>query len=166
MKYFIGVPIPKSYKNKIEMLRAEFRFLTTEPHITLVPPPALPDEDDFVEKVVNVCKTIEPFDIRLEGLDQFATRVLYVSVDSPGLIDLYKKIYENLGLQQERRGFTPHLTVVKQRQGRPVDIDSIRKRAEIKLIPYPEYTLNSITVYHQPKEHSIYVPYMEIPLGK
>lgn len=37
---------------------------------------------------------------------------------------------------------------------------------EIKLIPYPEYTLNSITVYHQPKEHSIYIPYMEIPLGE
>ncbi|MGB4437677.1 MAG: hypothetical protein WBJ13_00325 [Sedimentibacter sp.] len=47
MKYFIGVPIPKNYKNKIEMLRAEFRFLTTEPHITLVPPPALPDDDSF-----------------------------------------------------------------------------------------------------------------------
>ncbi|MDD4438398.1 MAG: 2'-5' RNA ligase family protein, partial [Tissierellia bacterium] len=166
MKYFIGVPIPISYKNKIEMLRAEFRFFTTEPHITLVPPPALPDEDDFIEKVVEVCKTIEPFDIRLDALDRFGNRVLYVSVDSPGLIDLQKKIYEILGLQQERRGFTPHLTIVKQRPKRPVDIAAIRKRAEIKLIPSPEYTLNSITVYHQPKEHSIYIPYMEIPLGE
>ncbi len=166
MKFFIGVPIPKSYKNKIEMLRAEFRFFTTEPHITLVPPPALPDNDDFVEKVVEVCKKIEPFDIRLKGLDQFGTRVLYVSADSPALIDLYKKIYENLGLQEERRGFTPHLTIVKQRPKRSVDIGEIRKMAEMKLIPYPEYILNSITIYYQPKEHSIYVPYMEIPLGE
>ena len=166
MKYFIGVSIPKSYKNKIEMLRAEFRFFTTEPHITLVPPPALPDEDDFVEEVVDACKTIAPFDIRLNNLDQFGNRVLYVSVDSPGLIDLHKKLYENLGLQQERRGFTPHLTLVKQRPRRPVDIAAIRKRAEIKLIPALEYTLNSVTVYHQPKERSIYVPYMEIPLAK
>lgn len=166
MKFFIGVPIPKSYKNKIEMLRAEFRFFTTEPHITLVPPPALPDEDDFIEKVIEVCKKIEPFDIRLKGLDQFGTRVLYVSADSPALIDLHKKIYENLGLKEERRGFTPHLTIVKQRPKRPVDIGEIRKRAEIKLIPYPEYILNSITIYYQPKEHSIYVPYMEIPFGE
>jgi 2'-5' RNA ligase len=166
MKYFIGAPIPKNYKNKIEMLRAEFRFFTTEPHITLVPPPALPDEDDFIEEVVEVCKKVKPFDIRLNNLDQFGSRVLYVSVDSPGLIDLHNKIYENLGLQHERRGFTPHLTIVKQRPKRPVDITTIRKRAEIKLIPSLEYTLNSITIYHQPKEHSIYIPYMEIPLGE
>jgi len=166
MKYFIGVSIPKNYKNKIEMLRAEFRFFTTEPHITLVPPPALPDEDDFIEKVVDVCKRFEPFDIRLNGLDQFGNRVLYVKVDSPGLIDLHKKIYENLGLQEERRGYTPHLTLVKQRPKRPLDIGAVRKRAEIKLISAIGYTLNSITVYYQPKEHSIYVPYMEIPLGQ
>jgi 2'-5' RNA ligase len=166
MKYFIGVPIPKGYKNRIEMLRAEFRFFTTEPHITLVPPPVLSDEDDFVEKVVDVCKTIGPFDIRLNTLDQFGSRVLYVGVDSPGLIDLHKRLYANLDLQQERRGFTPHLTIVKQRPKRPVDIVAVRKRAEIKLLPSLEYTLNTITVYHQPREHSIYIPYMEIPLEK
>ncbi|MDD2397930.1 MAG: 2'-5' RNA ligase family protein [Tissierellia bacterium] len=166
MKYFIGVPIPKNYKNKIEMLRADFRFFSTEPHITLVPPPALPDEDDFIEEVIKVCKTIEPFDIKLNALDQFGNRVLFVSVDSPGLIDLHKKIYENLDLQHERREFIPHLTIVKQRPKRSVDIATIRKRAEIKLTSSLEYTLNSITVYHQPKEHSIYIPYMEIPLRK
>ena len=166
MKYFIGVSIPKNYKNKIELLRAEFRFFTTEPHITLVPPPALPDEDDFIKNVIDACKNVEPFEIRLQGLDQFGDRVLYVKVDSPGLIDLHNKIYEILGLQEEKRGYTPHLTLVKQRPGRPVDIDAVKKRAETKLIPAINYTLNSVTVYYQPKEHSIYVPYMEIPLGE
>ncbi|HOW22316.1 MAG TPA: 2'-5' RNA ligase family protein [Sedimentibacter sp.] len=166
MKYFIGVSIPKNYKNKIELLRAEFRFFTTEPHITLVPPPALPDEDDFIKNVIDACKNVEPFEIRLKGLDQFGDRVLYVKVDSPGLIDLHNKIYEILGLQEEKRGYTPHLTLVKQRPGRPVDIDAVKKRAETKLIPAINYTLNSVTVYYQPKEHSIYVPYMEIPLGE
>lgn len=161
MKYFIGAPIPKIYKNKIEMLRAEIRFFTTEPHITLVPPPALLDDDSFIEKVVEVCKTIEPFNVKLNKLDQFANRVLYVSIDSPELVNLYKKLYENLNLQEKKREYTPHLTIVKQRPRRPVDLDSIRKRAEI--IPTLEYTLNSIIVYFQPKEHSIYVPYMEIP---
>ena len=164
MKYFIGAPIPKIYKNKIEMLRAEIRFFTTEPHITLVPPPALLDDDSFIEKVVEVCKTIEPFNVKLNNLDQFGNRVLYVSIDSPELVNLYKKLYENLNLQEKKREYTPYLTIVKQRPRRPVDLDRIRKRAEIKLIPTLEYTLNSIIVYCQPKEHSIYVPYMEIPL--
>jgi 2'-5' RNA ligase len=103
---------------------------------------------------------------KIQDLGQFGNRVLFVSVDSPGLIDLHNKIYDNLGLEEEKRGYTPHLTIVKQRPKRPVEIDIIRKRAETKLIPAIEYTLDSITVYYQPKEHSIYVPYMEIPLGQ
>ncbi len=164
MKYFIGVPIPKFYKTKIEMLRAEFKFFTTEPHITLIPPPSLPDDDSFVKTVIEICKNTESFDVKLEELGQFGSRVLYVSVNSTGLISLHDKIYESLNLQKEKRAFTPHLTVVKQRPGRQVDIELIKKRAEIKLIPYPDFQLNSIIVYEQPKEKSIYVPYMKIPL--
>jgi len=163
MKYFIGVPVPKNYKNKIEMLRAEFRFLTTEPHITLVSPTALPDDDSFIEDVIRVCKNTKAFNIKLDKLGQFGNRVLYVSVHSPELANLYDEIYEALNLPKEKRGFTPHLTVVKQRPNRPVDLEIIKKKAEKHLSPYPEYKLNSIVVYHQPKERFIYVPYMEIP---
>lgn len=166
MKYFIGAPIPEYYKNEIEMLRAEFRFLTTEPHITIVPPPALPDDDLFIKDVLTVCKRTNAFKVKLGNLGQFGNRVLYVSVNSPELIKLYDNIYESLQLEKENRGYTPHLTVVKQRTRRPIDIDSVKKKAEIKLIPTSVYTLNSLVVYHQPKERFIYVPYMEIPLGQ
>lgn len=166
MKYFIGASIPKIYKNKIEMLRAELRFFSTEPHITVVPPPALPDDDIFIGKLIEVCKTIKPFKIKLSNLDQFGNRVLYVNVNSTGLISLYENIYKTLNLEKERRGYRPHLTIVKQRPKKPIDIEKIRKRAEMKLTSAPEYTLNSIIVYHQPKEGSIYVPYMDIPLGQ
>lgn len=165
MKYFIGVPIPKNYKYKIEMLRAEFKFFTTEPHITLIPPPALPDDDSFVRNVIRVCKEMKSFNIKLENLEQFGNRVLYVGVNSPELINLYDKIYEKLNLEKEKRAFTPHLTVVKQRIGRPIEIKEVKKRAETKLVPYPKFLLKSIIIYEQPKEKSIYVPYMEIPFS-
>lgn len=163
MKYFIGAPVPDSYKNKIEMLRAEFRFLTTEPHITIVPPPVLPDEDYFITELIEVCKNTEPFKIKLNKLGQFGSRVLYVNVHSKELVNLYENIFNKLKLTKEKREYTPHLTIVKQRPKRPVDIETIRKRAEVKLTSYPEYTLKSVIVYHQPKEKFIYVPYMEIP---
>lgn len=166
MKYFIGAPVPNTYKNKIEMLRAEFKFLTTEPHITIVPPPALPDDDSFIADLVGVCKNTEPFNVKLDKLGQFGSRVLYVSVHSGELINLYEKIFKKLNLTKENRGYTPHLTVVKQRPKRPVDIEAVKKRAEAKLASPPEYTLKSIIVYHQPKEKFIYVPYMEIPLER
>ncbi len=165
MKYFIGASIPNSYKNKIEMLRAQFKFLTTEPHITIVPPPALPDEDYFIKDLIEVCKNTKPFKIKLNRLGQFGNRVLYVNVISNELIDLYENIYDKLSLEKEKRGYTPHLTIVKQRPKRLIDIEAVKKGAEIKLIPCPEYTLKSIVVYHQPKEKFIYVPYMEIPFS-
>lgn len=165
MKYFIGAPIPRIYKNKIEMLRAEYRFFTTEPHITLVPPPALPEDDIFIKKLIQVCKKTKAFDIKLSKLDQFGNKVLYVSVDSPSLIKLHENIYESLGLKMERRKYVPHLTIAKERPRRPIDIKNVRKRAEMKLLPPPNYTLNSILVYYQPRQGSIYLPYMEIPLA-
>ena len=164
MKYFIGVPIPKNYKNKIEMLRAEFRFFTTEPHITLVPPPALPDEDTFIKQIIEICKSTQKFNVKLNELGQFSNRVLFINVNSPELINLYEKIYKQLDLVKEKRKYVPHLTVAKQRIGRPIDIELIKKRAEKKLLPYPEFTLDSIIIYKQPKEKSVYLPFMEIPL--
>lgn len=163
MKYFIGASIPENFKNKIEMVRAKFRFLTTEPHITIVPPPALPDEDIFVKNVIEICKNAQPFEVKLNNLGQFGNRVLFVGVESQGLIDLYNNIYVELSLEKEKRGYTPHLTIVKQRPKRSIDIGSVKSIAEINLVNPPTYLLNSITVYHQPKERFIYVPYMEIP---
>lgn len=165
MKYFIGIPIPKAYKSKLEMLRAKYKFFTTEPHITLVPPPALPDDDSFIKDVIEVCKKTKPFEIKLDGLDQFSNRVLYISVKSPELINLYNETYYRLNLEKEKRGYTPHLTIVKQRLGRPIDIERIKKNAEISLKPYPNFMLKSLVIYHQPKVKSIYIPYMEIPFN-
>lgn len=165
MKYFIGAPVPNTYKNKIEMLRAEFRFLTTEPHITIVPPTALPDDDSFIGDLVQVCKNTKPFTIKLDKPGQFGNRVLYVNVHSEELISLHENIFEKLNLTKEKNGYTPHLTIVKQRPKRSVDIEAVKKRAEVKITSHPEYTLKSLIVYHQPKERFIYVPYMEIPFN-
>lgn len=166
MKYFIGLKIPKDYKNKIEMLRAEFNFFTTEPHITLVPPPALPDDESFIKELAEICKKNHPYNIKLGQLCSFGNRVLYIEVHSPELLDLYESIFDKLNLIKEKRKFVPHLTVVKQRPRRHIDMDSIKKRAEQMLIPSPSFNLNSIVIYQQPKEKSIYLPYMKIPLGQ
>ena len=76
-----------------------------------------------------------------------------------------KNALDELKLTKENRGYTPHLTIIKQRPKRPVDIETVKKRAEAKLASTRSYTLKSIIVYHQPKERFIYVPYMEIPFN-
>jgi len=137
MKYFIGIRIPNKYKMKIEVLRAEFRFFTTEPHITIVPPIALPDDDSFIKGVANVCKKTQSFNVQLGELGQFGNRVLYVGVNSPELKVLHDNLYEELCIEREKRDFTPHLTIVKQRLRRPVDIESIKIEAQKKLTAPP-----------------------------
>ena len=79
--------------------------------------------------------------------------------------DLPESVLNAIDAGKEKRGYTPHLTIVKKRPGRTIDMERVKKRAEIKLIPATEYTLKSITIFYQPKEHSIYIPYMEIPFG-
>lgn len=163
MKYFIGLNIPKNYKTKIEMLRAEFKFFTTEPHITLVAPPALPDDDSFIKEFVKICKETQSFNVNLGQLGQFGSRVLYIDVFSEELNNLNKKIYEKLNLIKDEKNFVPHLTVMKQRPKRPIDIASIKKIAENQLPASFNFISNSIVIYQQPKENSIYLPYMKIP---
>lgn len=165
MKYFIGIQIPIKYKTKIEMLRAECRFFTTEPHITLVPPPALPNDDIFINKVINICNKTKPFQIELNKLGQFGNRVLFVNVNSPNLIDLHESIYKGLNIQKENREFVPHLTIAKQRPKKHIDINAINERAGKVLSPYLNFKLKSIVIYYQPKERSIYLPYMQIPFN-
>lgn len=164
MKFFVGIPIPKQYKRKIEMLRAEFKFFTTEPHITLVPPPVLEDNDMFISDLIKICKKTDNIKIILNSVNQFGNRVLYVSVESSGLIAFHNKIYEALDIKEEKT-YIPHLTVVKKRPRRPIDILRIRSIAEKELLPAPSFTIKAITVYQQPKKNSIYIPYMVIPLG-
>ncbi len=166
MKYFISLQIPNNYKNRIEMLRAEFNFFTTEPHITLVPPPDMPDDEFFIKEMIEICKTTQPFIVKLEQLGHFRNKVLYIGVNSSKLINLHEQIYERLNLNKEIRKYVPHLTIVKHRPGRPINIDSIKKRAEKIIIPAPSFNVNSLLIYQQPKEKSIYLPYMRIPFGQ
>ncbi|MFA9424474.1 MAG: 2'-5' RNA ligase family protein [Sedimentibacter sp.] len=165
MKYFIGIPVPKNYKNKIEMLRAEYRFLTTEPHITLVPPTALPTDDSFIEEVVKACRSTKAITINLDNLERFNNLALYISLHSSELEILYDNICDKLHLQNEKTSYNPHLTVLKQRQNKQIDLEKIKTKIEKRLSPYPAYKLTSLVIYHQPKERFIYVPYMKIPLS-
>ena len=166
MKYFIGVPIPKPYRDKIDAIRAEFRFFTTEPHITLIPPPSLPDDDTFISPLAGLLRGKDKLKVSLTGTGHFGSRVLYVSVQCPELSKLHDDIQAALGLPDEGRQYTPHLTIAKQRPGRPIKLKDFEERVKAVLPPYTEFNLSFLVVYKQPKEKSIYLPHMRIPLGE
>lgn len=163
MKYFIGVQVPKEFKNRIEIIRAKFKFFSTEPHITLISPNLLLNDDLFIKDLIRTCKEFGKINIKLESLDNFNNKVLYINVVSPKLIELHYKIHQNLNLEKDTNKFVPHLTIAKHRHNRPINIDRIKTYADLTLHPY-EYNVKSIVVYQQPKEKAIYIPYMKIPL--
>jgi 2'-5' RNA ligase len=163
MKYFIGLQIPKKNKLRIEMLRAEFKFFTTEPHITLISPALLPNDDSFINKIVEVCKQTQQFYVTFSKLKQFDNKVLYMDVHSPQLVTLHEEILKKLNIVENKKNSISHLTIVKQGQRREINIPEIKKRAEKIILPTTNFSLNSIVIYKQPKEKSIYLPYMKIP---
>lgn len=164
MKYLIGIPVPKNYKNKIEMIRAEFRILTTQPHITLVPSSALPSDDSFIKDVIEICKETKPFNIKLDKLEELGNRALYINASSSELISLHHKIYSALNIENKKKEFNPHLTIIKQRPTRPINLEKLKKKTGKHLDILNEFKLNSLVIYRQPKERFIYIPFMEIPL--
>jgi len=164
MKYFIGIRIPKNYKNKIELLRAKYNFFTTEPHITLVPPSHLPNDDSFIKEIIEICKETKQLTINLGKLRQYSNEALYIDVNSPEIASFHEQIYKKLNLIKDTKNFIPHLTVIKQKSRKPINMNLIKKRADNILISAPKFNVDSIIIYQQPKEKSIYLPYMRIPL--
>lgn len=166
MKYFIGIQLPESYRKRIENVRDKFNFNSTIPHITIIAPPLLPEDDIFIKDLIDVCSHIEPFEVNLTGLNNFSDRVLYIDMNSDEIINLNKAIREGLNLEEPNKKFIPHLTIVKKRAGRYIDINKARVMSEKYLLPAPKLKVDSIVVYQQPKERSAYRPYIQIPLNK
>lgn len=85
----------------------------------------------------SACATIEPFTTGLRGLGTFPKdkppRVLWAKVEphSQPLVQLYERLEANLqtlGIPQEARAYTPHLTL--GRVGRGADVDQVRATVE------------------------------------
>lgn len=127
MMYAYGIVIlpPPGLHRELMLLRKKHALLrsVSPPHITVkapfVPRGTLALVTDRLEEISS---RIEPFEIRVNGLGTFGSKVIYVRVEkSPELRRLHSLLLEGLeeyieciSDKYEGQNYTPHLTVAEK----------------------------------------------------
>lgn len=107
------------------------RPIETEPHITV----QMGLTYDL-EKLKNICKKIDPFELEIGGLDMFEGKngkyeVLWRSVTAhPNLMNLHKLISDEFNRKWHFFKYDPHVTVAFLKHG-------VSKRYLLNSFPYP-----------------------------
>ena len=180
VKYFIGIVPPQEYLKRI--VNFQSRWISTlgvEPHITLKAQGGLTADKEWIKKVIDVCDSFQPFQLKLGAPKYFGNTILYLSVHSNHLHELHNRIVKAISPSEELvhkyfelNDFVPHLTLGKEQYGSGISSGSItkielkemEKLTEKELTPYPTFEVNSIRVYELNAEKKRYDKYMDIYL--
>lgn len=165
MQYFIGIKVPNNYSKTIQNIRESLNLKTTEPHITIIPPNILPNDDIFIKDLILCCSNISQFDIEIADIGKFDDRVIFLKINSSKISNVKNKIVNALNLTEEKRRFVPHLTILKRKYMNKTNIEKVQQIVKNKLPDKQNYIVTSLVVYQQKTDNAAFVPYMEIPLN-
>lgn len=132
--YFIGIPIPPTFKDTVEMFNKKYQLETTykviphleDLHVTLFYLGAVPDEllPPLKNRLIEIATHHQAFPTKINGFSYFGAssgpRVVYLSIEqSIALSSLQREIEHNIAQQLVRpisERFTPHITIAKKRK--------------------------------------------------
>lgn len=126
-RYFIGISLPDNLTAEIQGIQTQMMLGRDNmdplvPHITLLHPNILTTLSPmyFVPQVKVACKKFLPLNIELTKTALFDTRVLYISVKCPALIELHAALVDLLpndiqARYQIGREYKPHVTLAQAR---------------------------------------------------
>jgi hypothetical protein len=106
-------------------------------------------------------------------VDHFGDDVVYLKVDSPGLVDLHRSFVQAIGPTSEEianfhemEGFVPHLTLSQSmpEQGM-VEVGSLVESAKGKFNSPVRFICGSVKIYRAPSEFEQYRVFKEYMLG-
>lgn len=169
-KYFLGLSLPLALRGKVLDFRAECILPGEEPHITVKAPCGLGVSEGWLEPVRKLCQVFPPIHVRIKGLGNFGSSVLYLKVESPGLVSLHNQLVSALGISLvdqaacfEGPQYVPHLTLL-QRQGAELPMGRLAELATKRFEP-SSFTANSLTVYKKAGLQPLYEAYHVMSLG-
>jgi len=164
MQYFIGIKIPNNYSKTIQIIRESLNLKTTEPHITIIPPNILPNDDIFIKDLILCCSNVSQFDVEIADIGKFDDRVIFLKINSDEISNVKNKIVNALKLTEEKRRFVPHLTILKRKYMNKTNIEKVHQIVKNKLPDKQSYIVTSLVVYQQKTDNAAFQPFMEIPL--
>ena len=160
--YFIGITIPPTFKNPIEMFKKKYQLETTykviphlkDLHVTLLYLGAVSDEllPLLKSELLKISTRHSTFRMHVDGLSYFGAsngpRVVYLSVtESKALSSLQKEIEHTIAKQLDRpisERFIPHVTIAKKRK--PTD-DLVIQKEKIPPIEVPVQSFSLFAVH-------------------
>ncbi|MEK5037667.1 RNA 2',3'-cyclic phosphodiesterase [Sporosarcina sp. FSL K6-3457] len=132
--YFIGINIPSTFKDPIEMFKQKYQLETTykiiphleDLHVTLLYLGAVPSEllPLLKTELLKIAARHSTFSMHADGLSYFGSsagpRVVYLSIgESKALSSLQREIEHTIAKQLDRpisERFIPHVTIAKKRK--------------------------------------------------
>ncbi len=132
--YFIGINIPSTFKDPIEMFKMKYQLESAykviphleDLHVTLLYLGVVSDEllPSLKAELSEIATRHSTFPMHVDGLSYFGAsngpRVVYLSVaESTALSSLQRKIEHSVAKQLDRpisERFTPHVTIAKKRK--------------------------------------------------
>jgi 2'-5' RNA ligase len=131
LRLFVAIGLPEPIQDGLRNLQKKLKPFARDAkwvnpdgiHLTLkflgyVDHSKLPE----IENVLHAAEIFSPVTVRISGISYFPNprrpNVLWVAVQAPDLLPIQKSIEENLiplGFEQEKRGFSPHLTLARFR---------------------------------------------------
>ncbi|QSX07038.1 2'-5' RNA ligase family protein [Sedimentibacter sp. zth1] len=166
MQYLIGLEIPKNYKSNVLALRESYNFKSTEPHINIISPKMLPDDDSFVSSLIKVCNNIKPFTVNILNIQTFDNKIIYQKIESNSLLKIRNLIIDNLYLTNNKSLYKPNFIIYQKKFLNQHKLLKIKKIAQYYLPANNSYLINSIVVYEQKHKNKPFKPYIQINLNK
>ena len=117
-KYFIGIGLPEKEEKLIGFTKQQFpegRVTTTPPHITLIEPFYIKEENKLINDLENWAKNQKTFIINIKEVDSFKQleygTIFLAPMEKEELNNLQKGLLEELDYLPDRKDFIPHLTI-------------------------------------------------------
>ncbi|WP_203247110.1 RNA 2',3'-cyclic phosphodiesterase [Sporosarcina beigongshangi] len=170
--YFIGIPIPSTFKDTVELFKMKYQLETAykviphveDLHVTLLYLGAVSDEHlpSLKSRLAKIAVQHRAFPITVNGLSYFGAasgpRVVYLSVEqSITLSSLQHEIEHSVAQQLEKsisERFTPHITIAKKRK--TTEASSIQKKKIHPIeVPVESFSLFAVHPNQSPKYEAI-----------
>ncbi len=178
MKFFIGIVSPPVTQDRIFDFQKSFPSnkvpFFNEPHITLKAPSGLTEDKSWLAKVEALVGDYPGFQIKLEGLDGFDDKVLFLNpVFSQELIDLHLKLFNLLcpGIENDNKFFEgslyhPHLTLGETTWGGMAteELKEMKKMAESAFVGITAFQVDFVRVFQKDNNEEPYHKLLDIPL--
>lgn len=174
MKYFIGIVPPEEVYQKLLDIQTQHGDNRLEPHITLRPPVVPSPEQGWLQVVEQQAAAAKPFEVLLPGTGTFGKRVMFVRVESAGLLKLHAELipalkdFEPVTAKKESiDDFHPHLTLGRAWCGFTADdFESMKKMAEGYLLENDvRFVVSALRIYYKPDPQGRYQTYKDVPLA-